>query len=224
MLRRAFLGALLGLPVLTVARPLRAQSAAQALADVDRFRAVLRPMSANVALRRDGLTAGRVTRTAAGLRWADGSDWTSATPDDDMVARLLAAFCGTGPLAEAVAGLGYTLEGDELGFAPSPGADGDPLVRRIGGPLAAVWVEPGIHRPRLLRIGRDETSWSVIALTYGALSNGWFPERLDVKRGEDTVASLAVTDAAPSLADLAPLDVPDAAQRPEGLAFPRIPL
>lgn len=224
MRRRAFLGALLGLPLATVARPASAQSAEQALADVDRFRAVLRPMSANVALRRDGLTAGRVTRTAAGLRWADGAEWTAATPEDDMVARLLAAFCGTGPLAEAVDALGYTLEGDELGFAPTPGADGDALVRRIGGSLAAVWVEPGIHRPRLLRIGRDETAWSVVATTYGSLSNGWFPERLDVRRGDETVASLAVTDAAPSLADLAPLDVPDAAQRRDGLAFPRIPL
>ena len=212
----------------TYARPAAATTPQQALADVDRFRRALLPLAGNAMLRRgQAMSAIRFERTAVGIDLIapTPTPWTAAAPEQDWIARLLAAFLAAGPIAEAFDALGYPLGDEELGWAPSPGVDGDRLVRRIGGPLASLAFEPGISRPRELRVGREHTAWSVTATAYSAPAQGWFPERLDVRDAQDLVASFAVLDASPYRQDLAPLaNVAPAPVRPQGYPPPRLPL
>ena len=205
-----------------------ATTPSQALADVDRFRRAMLPLAGNAVLRIEpAMSAVRFERTLDGITLVEpaAATWTAATPTEAWVPRLLAAFLAAGPLATSMDALGYPLGDTELGWAPNPGADGDPLVRRIGGPLASIAFEPGIARPRHLEVGRDETRWSVTALTYSAAAQGWFPERLDVRDANGVVASFAVLDAAPYRQDLAPLAAVAAPSRaPVGRQPPRLPL
>ena len=99
--RRALLaaGASLALPVRA-----RAQTSAQLVEEVDRFRAVMPNLAANVALRRGdaALRHLRVARREEGLELLEPREsaalWTGAEPAEDMSARLIAAFCACGPL------------------------------------------------------------------------------------------------------------------------------
>ena len=71
--------------------------------------------------------------------------------------------------------------------------------------LASVELEAGIARPRALHIGRGPTAWSVRAVRYAEVTQGWFPERLEVFRGDAPEATWAVLDAARTVGGLSPL-------------------
>ena len=206
--RRALLaaGASLALPVRA-----RAQTSAQLVAEVDRFRAVMPNLAANVALRRgdDALRHLRVARREEGLELLEPREsaalWTGAEPAEDMSARLIAAFCACGPLDASVGALGYTLERTHLGMDVLETEDGQTLIHLVGGALASVELEAGIARPRALHIGRGPTAWSVRAVRYAEVTQGWFPERLEVFRGDAPEATWAVLDAARTVGGLSPL-------------------
>lgn len=196
----------LGLP-----RPALAQTASNVLADVDRFRAAMPALAANVVLRR-GQRAPvhvRLVRTAAGVDIvapdSEAASWTASAPVGDMSARLLAAFCASGPLAVAVGALGYALPHETLGMDVLDTERGPTLAQRVGDSLCALIVEAGIARPRVLRIGRDETAWTVAATRYAELTQGWFPERIEIYRGDELEATMVVLDAARRASELAPL-------------------
>ena len=133
--------------------------------------------------------------------------WTGAEPVDDMSARLIAAFCACGPLDASIGVLGYTLERTHLGMDVLETENGRKLIHRVGGALASVELEAGISRPRALHIGRGPTAWSIRAVRYAEVTQGWFPERLEVFRGDEPEATWVVLDAARSVGGLSPLSM-----------------
>ncbi len=124
------------------------------------------------------------------------ADWTD--PELDVVLRLLGAALAAPDLAEALRGMGRTLEESVQTLAfmppqPSATAEESALVYVLGGPLGARAPRLYVARDTYLLLGVDfpapEGVYELRASEH-ALGAGWFPAHLTVMRGERTLLEL----------------------------------
>ncbi len=212
---------------LMLPRAATAQHAAHMLEDAAEFRQALGPVYGNAIVRDAGgpPIPLRFQTDSGGVDALVGNPLLVSDETVGFDRRLAAALLGSGPLGEAFAALGFRLPETNLGVEVFETPEGAILVTRIGSPNASVALEPGISRPREIRIVGGGVAWIARIPAYTDLASGWYPGRVDVSVDGVPSLSVVITDLGPSSANLAPLDAsaPGDGAGP-ALVFPRLPL
>lgn len=237
------LGLAVVLALASTAGPAAAQALpADLLEDASTFRGVLRNPVGNVLVVDTGASQPARLRVLSGGIELDGGSsparsviagsaaggsatgafgvWAPGDESLPLHLRMLGAAMGSGDLTAAFAALGFRLDATSLGHEVT---ETGVVVQRLGGQYASLTVEPGIARPRQLRIESGNVAYVVDLLEYGEVGRQWYPTRVRARVDGRVALEIEVVDLARSTDDLAPVRSTVAPARPPA-RFPRVPL